>query len=160
MPVAATIPDSRDPSGLEALFPSATSKSVGIRLFLPWRKEIQKLQLCLLGLCPEGRACPSTHHQGLCCSYLPFVFSFSQPQGNSSLFEGGVWKDLPSLIEILSTLGVFSIYRRAHILDTKARKPPLIFLISLSHPFPGDTDKEKGSALNEGGGEGSELKGE
>lgn len=65
-------------SGLEAFFPSAKSKSMGIRPYIPWHKEISKLQLCLLGLCPGDRACPSTHHQVLstaviypCLFFLP-----------------------------------------------------------------------------------------
>ena len=81
MPVAtpvSLIPDSQGPSGLEALFSSATCKSVGIRLLLPWSKEIPKLQLGLLGFCLEGRLVPPHTIRVSVPIIFPFVFSFSQ----------------------------------------------------------------------------------
>lgn len=99
MPVTITIsllPDSQDPSVLEAVFPSLPSESVGIRLLLLWSKRIPKLQLCLMRLCPEGRACPSIHHQGLYAISSPLSFLSPSCRETSSLFEYGGWEALLS----------------------------------------------------------------
>ena len=111
---------------------------MGIRLLPPPR-----LQLCLLGLCPEGRSCLLECHQDLSHQDFPFVFSSFQPSGN--LFS--VWgRGLQSPAVSCRGFNQFlksSLWKGTHFW-TQKQETPLIFLSYLSHSFPMDINNKKG----------------